>query len=218
MRAGLIPLLGAPMGGANSEAMLAESVRAAVQRGLVRAKQHVVCVLSVRGDFMLKVVSVDDVGGGMAHSMSSSGPPSVANKEIGCGACATWDGRSVDLSSQSMEQKALAHSGTGQHAWIPPQQQHLGHRSNCLRCSFSGILQQKLQSVGLLLLGPRRRWFGGLHRELCYLLEFDSAFPCKYNLLTAFTPACHLLCAVYKYLIGQTTCAQKCRHVLIIMS
>ncbi|KAK9908291.1 hypothetical protein WJX75_005628 [Coccomyxa subellipsoidea] len=70
---GLIPLLGAPMGGANSEAMLAESVRAAVQRGLVRAKQHVVCVLSVRGDFMLKVVSVDDVGGGMAHSMSSSG-------------------------------------------------------------------------------------------------------------------------------------------------
>ena len=71
--AGLIPLLGAPMGGANSEAMLAEAVGAAVRRGLVRAKQHVVCVLSVRGDFMLKVVSVDDVGGGMAHSISSSG-------------------------------------------------------------------------------------------------------------------------------------------------
>ncbi|EIE21536.1 Phosphoenolpyruvate/pyruvate domain-containing protein [Coccomyxa subellipsoidea C-169] len=57
---GLIPLLGAPMGGANSEQMLAEAVSVALKRGLVRAKQHVVCVLSVRGDFMLKVVSVDD--------------------------------------------------------------------------------------------------------------------------------------------------------------
>ncbi len=61
------------MGGANSEQMLAEAVSVALKRGLVRAKQHVVCVLSVRGDFMLKVVSVDDVGGGMAHSLSSSG-------------------------------------------------------------------------------------------------------------------------------------------------
>ncbi len=71
--AGLIPLLGAPMGGANSEAMLAEAVGVAVRRGLVRANQHVVCVLSMRGDFMLKVVSVDDVGAGLSKSISSAG-------------------------------------------------------------------------------------------------------------------------------------------------
>ncbi|BDA44759.1 probable pyruvate kinase 2, cytosolic [Coccomyxa sp. Obi] len=70
---GLIPLLGAPMGGSNSEAMLAEAVGVAVRRGLVRASQHVVCVLSVRGDFMLKVVSVDDVGAGLSKSISSAG-------------------------------------------------------------------------------------------------------------------------------------------------
>lgn len=74
-RAGLIPLLGAPMQGANSEGMLAEAVGAAVQRGLVRPKQHVVCVLSVRGDFVLKVVSVDDVGAGITRSAASSGAP-----------------------------------------------------------------------------------------------------------------------------------------------
>ena len=71
--AGLIPLLGAPMGGSNSEAMLAEAVGVAVRRGLVRANQHVVCVLSVRGDFMLKAVSVDDVGAGLSKSISSAG-------------------------------------------------------------------------------------------------------------------------------------------------
>lgn len=61
------------MGGSNSEAMLAEAVGVAVRRGLVRANQHVVCVLSVRGDFMLKVVSVDDVGAGLSKSISSAG-------------------------------------------------------------------------------------------------------------------------------------------------
>ncbi len=70
--AGLIPLLGAPMQG-NTEGMLADAVAVAVKRGLVEPKQHVVCVMSMRSDLVLKVVSVDDFGRGISHSTSTTG-------------------------------------------------------------------------------------------------------------------------------------------------
>lgn len=56
----------------DGEGLLADAVAVAVQKGLVRAKQHVVCVLSVRGDLVLKVVSVDDIGRGIMSSHSGS--------------------------------------------------------------------------------------------------------------------------------------------------
>jgi hypothetical protein len=59
----------------NNEGMLGDAVAVAVRRGLVGPKQHVVCVMSVRNDLVLKVVSVDDFGKGITHSLSSSGEP-----------------------------------------------------------------------------------------------------------------------------------------------
>lgn len=70
--AGVIPLLGAPMQ-QGTEGMLADAVDIAVKRGLVQAKQHIVCVMSVRNDLVLKVVSVDDFGQGISQSIATSG-------------------------------------------------------------------------------------------------------------------------------------------------
>lgn len=61
-----------------TEGMLADAVEVAVKRGLVEPKQHVVCVMSVRTDLVLKVVSVDDFGKGISHSMSTSGEHSAS--------------------------------------------------------------------------------------------------------------------------------------------
>lgn len=66
-------MLGAPHAGASSEGLLAEAVAVAAARGLVRPSQHVVCVMSVHGDLMLKVVSVDDAGRGIGASAKDWG-------------------------------------------------------------------------------------------------------------------------------------------------
>lgn len=70
--AGLIPMLAAPMAGA-SDSMLNQVLNAAVVRGLVKAKQHVVCVLSSRGDLVLNVCQVDERGAGLKSNLASLG-------------------------------------------------------------------------------------------------------------------------------------------------
>ena len=70
--AGLIPMLAAPMAGA-SDSMLNQVLNAAVKRGLVKAKQHVVCVLSSRGDLVLNVCQVDERGAGLKSNLASLG-------------------------------------------------------------------------------------------------------------------------------------------------
>lgn len=75
VRAGLVPVLGAPQAGNSSEGLLAEAVAVALRRGLVQPKQHVVCIQSQHGDLMLKVVSVDDAGRGIGASAADWGAP-----------------------------------------------------------------------------------------------------------------------------------------------
>ena len=70
--AGLIPMLAAPQTGAGDN-LLSQVLSMAVSRGLVKAKQHVVCVLSVRGDLVLNVCQVDDKGSGMQSNLASLG-------------------------------------------------------------------------------------------------------------------------------------------------
>ena len=54
-------MLAAPMPG-SSDFMLTEAVRAAAARGLVEPHDHIVCLMSVRDDVVLKIVSVDEPG------------------------------------------------------------------------------------------------------------------------------------------------------------
>ena len=72
--AGLIPMLAAPTAGAD-DTLLSQVLSLAVKRGLVKAKQHVVCVLSVRGDLVLNVCQVDDRGAGLQSNLASLGAP-----------------------------------------------------------------------------------------------------------------------------------------------
>ena len=65
-------MLAAPTAGAG-DTLLSQVLSAAVQRGLVKAKQHVVCVLSVRGDLVLNVCQVDDRGAGLQSNLASLG-------------------------------------------------------------------------------------------------------------------------------------------------
>ncbi len=57
-------MLAAPMPG-SSDFMLSEAVRAAAARGLVEPHDHIVCLMSVREDVVLKIVSVDSLGIGL---------------------------------------------------------------------------------------------------------------------------------------------------------
>ena len=61
---GVVPMLAAPMPG-SSDFMLSEAVRAAAARGLVGPDDHIVCLMSVREDVVLKIVSVDSLGIGL---------------------------------------------------------------------------------------------------------------------------------------------------------
>ena len=65
-------MLAAPLAGA-SDSMLNQVLNAAVKRGLVKAKQHVVCVLSSRGDLVLNVCQVDERGAGLKSNLASLG-------------------------------------------------------------------------------------------------------------------------------------------------
>ena len=65
-------MLAAPMTGAG-DTLLSQVLSMAVKRGLVKAKQHVVCVLSVRGDLVLNVCQVDDKGSGLQSNLASLG-------------------------------------------------------------------------------------------------------------------------------------------------
>ena len=65
-------MLAAPMAGAG-DTLLSQVLSMAVKRGLVKAKQHVVCVLSVRGDLVLNVCQVDDQGSGLQSNLASLG-------------------------------------------------------------------------------------------------------------------------------------------------
>ena len=65
-------MLAAPMQGAG-DSLLSQVLSAAVKRGLVEPKQHVVCVLSVRGDLVLNVCQVDEKGSGLKSNLASLG-------------------------------------------------------------------------------------------------------------------------------------------------
>ena len=57
IHAGVVPMLAAPMPGA-SDAVLSEAVEAAVARGLVEPRQHVVCLMAAKDDLVLKILNV----------------------------------------------------------------------------------------------------------------------------------------------------------------
>ena len=65
---GVIPMLAAPNIEGSSEGMLNEAVTVATSKGLIGPADHVVCLLSVKGSLVLKIVSVDSLGGGMARN------------------------------------------------------------------------------------------------------------------------------------------------------
>ena len=71
-------MLAAPMAGAG-DTLLSQVLSMAVKRGLVRPKQHVVCVLSMRGDLVLNVCQVDDKGSGLQSNLASLGTPLTLN-------------------------------------------------------------------------------------------------------------------------------------------
>eukprot|EP00891_Asterochloris_glomerata_P008068 jgi/Astpho2/8068/e_gw1.00120.16.1_t len=68
---GVIPMLAAPVPG-NSDVMLEEAVKAAASKGFCKASAHIVCVLSMGGNLVLKVVTMDSQGKGMGQRTGSS--------------------------------------------------------------------------------------------------------------------------------------------------
>ena len=68
-------MLAAPMPG-SSDFMLSEAVRAAAARGLVEPDDHIVCLMSVRDDVVLKIVSVDSLGIGLKPASHQDQKPS----------------------------------------------------------------------------------------------------------------------------------------------
>ncbi|KAK9811564.1 hypothetical protein WJX72_005997 [[Myrmecia] bisecta] len=68
---GVIPMLAAPMPG-DSDRLLSDAVASAAQRGLVQAHDHIVCVMSMKDDLILKIVSMDSLGEGMKTTKTGS--------------------------------------------------------------------------------------------------------------------------------------------------
>jgi pyruvate kinase len=67
---GVIPMLAAPLLGSN-DYMLQEAVDMAAKRGLVKPGGHIVAVMSMRENLVVKVVSMDGSGDGM-HTRTGS--------------------------------------------------------------------------------------------------------------------------------------------------
>lgn len=66
-------MLAAPMPG-NNDHMMHEAVTAAAKRGLLQPRDHVVCVMSIKENLVVKVVTMDDVGTRtMRHTNSAAG-------------------------------------------------------------------------------------------------------------------------------------------------
>lgn len=66
-------MLAAP-GAGNNEHMLQEAVTAAAKRGLVHPHDHVVCVMSIKDNLVVKVVTMDSIGARcMRHTDSAQG-------------------------------------------------------------------------------------------------------------------------------------------------
>ena len=82
-------MLAAPLAGAG-DTLLSQVLSMAVKRGLVKPKQHVVCVLSVRGDLVLNVCQVDDGGSGLQSNLASLGAP--RQYPFHCSLCTRWPG------------------------------------------------------------------------------------------------------------------------------
>ena len=79
-------MLAAPMQGAG-DSLLSQVLSAAVKRGLVEPKQHVVCVLSVRGDLVLNVCQVDEKGSGLKSNLASLGGSPDCSQCCDCKRC-----------------------------------------------------------------------------------------------------------------------------------
>lgn len=57
-----MPMLAAPS--PSGDALLEEAVAVAGRMGLVKPHDHVVCVQRIHDDFCVKIVAVDEMGGG----------------------------------------------------------------------------------------------------------------------------------------------------------
>ena len=79
-------MLAAPMQGAG-DSLLSQVLSAAVKRGLVEPRQHVVCVLSVRGDLVLNVCQVDEKGSGLKSNLASLGGSPDCSQCCNCKRC-----------------------------------------------------------------------------------------------------------------------------------
>lgn len=66
--AGVIPILSAPSVDGSSDGMLGEAILIAAKRGLVEPNDHVVCLLAVKDNLVVKIISVDGLGQGMVSS------------------------------------------------------------------------------------------------------------------------------------------------------
>lgn len=66
--AGVIPILSAPSVDGSSDGMLGEAIMIAAKRGLVEPHDHVVCLLAVKDNLVVKIISVDGLGQGMVSS------------------------------------------------------------------------------------------------------------------------------------------------------
>ncbi len=65
---GVIPILSAPSVDGSSDGMLGEAISVAARRGLVEAHDHVVCLLAVKENLIVKIISIDGLGNGMVSS------------------------------------------------------------------------------------------------------------------------------------------------------
>ena len=82
-------MLAAPMAGAG-DSLLSQVLSAAVKRGLVKPQQHVVCVLSMRGDLVLNVCQVDEQGSGLKANLASLGGFCDCSECYDCNGFAAW--------------------------------------------------------------------------------------------------------------------------------
>ena len=100
-------MLAAPMQGAG-DSLLSQVLSAAVKRGLVEPKQHVVCVLSVRGDLVLNVCQVDEKGSGLKSNLASLGGSPDCSQCCDCKRCVSWM-----RSRESLDWRPLHFSSAG---------------------------------------------------------------------------------------------------------
>ena len=68
----MIPILSAPSVDGSSDGMLGEAIIIAAKRGLVEPNDHVVCLLAVKDNLVVKIISVDGLGQGMVNSKKGS--------------------------------------------------------------------------------------------------------------------------------------------------